>query len=282
MDADVVTSPANPRYRRIRSLIQSSRERHRASRSVLEDIHLVESWLAHGRARAAEASAGAALELAVAQRGLQNETVRTRVARAGVAPLVLQDRLFDSLGTMPSPAPLLAVVPTPAPPLPALLDTDTVILDRVQDPGNVGAILRTAAAAGVTRVVTTPGTAWCWAPKVLRAAMGAHFALAIHESQDWAALLPLLRLPLAGTLAHGGDSVFGHDLVPACAWVFGSEGDGMDPAVAGRLDWRLTIPQSRTVESLNVAAAAAICLFEQRRQRGAADTAGVPTPAPAG
>ena len=161
----------------------------------------------------------------------------------------------------------------------ARLDTDAVILDRVQDPGNVGAILRTAAAAGVTRVLTTPGTAWCWAPKVLRAAMGAHFALAIHESHAWEALLPLLRVPLAGTLAHGGGSLFDQDLVAACAWVFGSEGDGLDAAIAQRLDWRVTIPQARTVESLNVAAAAAICLFEQRRQRGATAE---PTRAPAG
>jgi TrmH family RNA methyltransferase len=206
--------------------------------------------------------------------------VRALVARAGVTPLVLQDRLFDSLGTMPSPAPLIAVVPTPAPPLPAALVSDTVILDRVQDPGNAGAILRTAAAAGVTRVVTTPGTAWCWAPKVLRAAMGAHFALAIHESHPWEALLPLLRVPLAGTLAHGGGSLYDRDLVPPCAWVFGSEGEGMDPAIEGRLDWRLTIPQARTVESLNVAAAVAVCLFEQRRQREA--QARRATPAPAG
>ncbi|NLD54611.1 MAG: RNA methyltransferase [Burkholderiaceae bacterium] len=267
MDADLVTSPANPRFRRLRSLIASSRDRHREGRSVLEGIHLVESWL--GRPLAAGSPAPPALELAVARRALGNPAVRDLLARADVAPLVLQDRLFDSLGTMPSPAPLIAVVPTPAPALPATLDTDTVILDRVQDPGNVGAILRTAAAAGIARVVTTPGTAWCWAPKVLRAAMGAHFALAVHESQPWETLVPLLRVPLAGTLAHGGDPLYGHDLVPACAWVFGSEGEGIDPGVAGRLDWRLTIPQVRAVESLNVAAAAAVCLFEQRRQRGA-------------
>lgn len=272
MDADVISSAANPRYRRLRSLIQSSRERHREQRSVLEGIHLVESWLDHRPPEGSAATAGPTLELAVAERGLANPAVTVLLARAGVAPLVLRDRLFDSLGTMPSPAPLLAVVPTPAPDLPARFDSDLVILDRVQDPGNVGAILRTAAAAGLGRVVTTPGTAWCWAPKVLRAAMGAHFALAIHESQPWDALLPRLRVPLAGTLAHGGDPLYDRDLVPACAWVFGSEGEGMDPAVAGRLDWRLTIPQARAVESLNVAAAAAVCLFEQRRQRGAAVT----------
>jgi TrmH family RNA methyltransferase len=276
MGEPVITSSANPRYRRIKALIESSRERHREGRSVLEGIHLVESWLAHAKTQALPRE-GAEIEIAVGERGTCNSEVQALVARAGTAPLVIQDRLFDNLGTLPSPAPVLAIVRTPAPPLPDRLDADTVVLDRVQDPGNVGAILRTAAAAGLARVVTTPHTAWCWSPKVLRAAMGGHFALEIHESQPWETLRPRIRVPLAGTLAHGGASLYGIDLVPACAWVFGAEGEGMDSGIAQRLDWRVTIPQAEAVESLNVAAAAAICLFEQRRQRGARII-----PAPAG
>jgi TrmH family RNA methyltransferase len=180
---------------------------------------------------------------------------------------VIQDRLFDTLGTMPSPAPVLALVATPQPALPDRLDQDTVVLDRVQDPGNVGAILRSAAAAGITRVMTTPETAWCWSPKVLRAAMGGHFALSIHESQPWTVLARLLDIPVAGALAHGGRSLYQVDLRAPCVWVFGNEGEGLAPEIEQRLDWRLTIPQSSQVESLNVAAAAAVCLFEQRRQR---------------
>ncbi len=265
MTAPVVTSPANPRFKRIRSLIQSARERRRAGASVLEGIHLVDSWLAHR-----QPGDGALLELAVARRGLDAHDVADLVARAGLAPLVIQDRLFDSLGTMPSPAPVLAVVRTPEPDLPASIEHDTVVLDRIQDPGNVGAILRSVAAAGIGRVITTPQTAWCWSPKVLRAAMGGHFGLSIHESQSWPSLERLIRIPVAGALAHGGKSLFEQALLPACVWVFGNEGDGMDRAIDRRLDWRLTIPQASHVESLNVAAAAAVCLFEQRRQRLAA------------
>jgi TrmH family RNA methyltransferase len=218
----------------------------------------------------------------VAQRGLQAVDVQSIVGRAGVTPLVMQDRLFDSLGTMPSPVPVLAVVTTPEPPLPASILQDTVVLDRVQDPGNVGAILRTAAAAGVQRVVTTPQTAWCWSPKVLRAAMGGHFALSIHESQPWERLHALIRIPVAGALAHGGVSIHAADLRTPCVWVFGNEGEGIAAEIDRRLDWRLTIPQADRVESLNVAAAAAICLFEQRRQRLAAAAVPAATGVPAG
>lgn len=292
MNEPAVASSANPRFRRIRSLIHSARERRREGATVLEGVHLVDAWLTHQPARRGPAehqnpteSKGAAqprgrteppdqteardrtLELVVAQTGRRSAEVEDILARAGVVPLVLQDRLFDSLGTMPSPAPLLAVVPTPKPPLPASIEEDTVVLDRIQDPGNVGAILRSAAAAGIARVVTTPQTAWCWSPKVLRAATGAHFALSIHESHPWPELEPLLRVAVAGALAHGGVCLFEADLTAQSVWVFGNEGDGLAAAIERRLEWRLTIPQASAVESLNVAAAAAVCLFEQRRQR---------------
>ncbi len=255
-----VTSSGNPRFRRIRLLIESARERRRERASVLEGLHLVASWLDRR---------GALDELVVAERGLRMPEVTALIARDGRPPLVLADRLFDALGTLPSPAPLLAVVTTPSAPRALRLDRDAVVLDRLQDPANVGAILRSAAAAGVGCVVTTPATAWCWSPKVLRAAMGGHFALDIHEAVPWPELLAALQVPLVGTLARGGEPIYRHDLKPPCAWVFGNEGEGLAEPVVARLDWRLTIPQTDGVESLNVAAAAAVCLFEQRRQRQA-------------
>jgi TrmH family RNA methyltransferase len=273
-----ITSAANPRFKRIRSLLQSARERRREGASVLEGIHLVASWLAH-RQRHPDA----AIELAIARRGLDSREIADIIGRAGVAPLIIQDRLFDSLGTLPSPAPVLAVVPTPQPGLPASIGEDTVVLDRIQDPGNVGAILRSAAAAGITRVITTPQTAWCWSPKVLRAAMGGHFGLSIHESHAWSVVDALVRIPVAGALAHGGQSLYERDLTSPCVWVFGNEGEGIDGEIERRLDWRLTIAQASHVESLNVAAAAAVCFFEQRRQRMANAAAAIPaTPARAG
>jgi len=266
----VVSSSANPRFKRIRSLINSSRERRREGASVLEGIHLVESWLAH---RAGDSQP--LLELAIAERAQACDDIGALIERAGTKALVVQDRLFDSLGTLPSPAPVLALVRTPEPVMPACIDQDAVLLDRIQDPGNVGAILRSVAAAGIARVITTPHTAWCWSPKVLRAAMGGHFGLSIHESISWAALAPLIRIPLAGTIVHGGTSLYELSLSGPCVWVFGNEGEGIATEIQSRLDWRATIPQAAAVESLNVAAAAAVCLFEQRRQRLVAHAAGL-------
>ena len=184
--------------------------------------------------------------------------------------LILDDRLFGELDLLPSPSPVLAVVDIPQRALPARLGEggDIIVLDRVQDPGNVGAILRTAAAAGVQTLLTTPGTAACWAPKVLRAGMGGHFVLDIVENVTQDALQALAaHLPLAGTVLQGGQSLYGTDLRSPLAWVFGNEGEGIAPALQERLGLRLTIPQAAGVESLNVAASAAVCLFEQRRQR---------------
>ena len=181
---------------------------------------------------------------------------------------MLDDGLFDALDILPSPVPVLALVDAPAPALPErLAGANVVILDRVQDPGNVGAIIRTAAAAGIRTLLATTGTAACWSPKVLRAGMGGHFVLDIHEGIAPDALPALLAVPLAGTVLDGGQPLYGQDLRPPLAWVFGNEGEGIDPQLLPQLGLRLTIPQASGVESLNVAAAAAVCLFEQRRQR---------------
>lgn len=262
---EVIRSTANPGFRQVRELLQSARARRTSGSSVLEGLHLVDAWL----------QSGAPLErLVVAESALGRDALRHLPLGSA---MVLADRLFEQLGTMPSAAPVIAVVRTPSAPLPARLDGDALVLDRVQDPGNVGAILRTAAAAGIARVLTTPQTAWCWSPKVLRAAMGGHFALAIHESVDWEAIRALAErsgLPLAATLVDAPDAIDDTDLTPNCVWVFGNEGEGLDPARLQPGDWRLRIAHSPRVESLNVAAAAAVCLFEQRRQRRAAVTPG--------
>lgn len=272
-----MSSSSNPKWRHLRELLESARERRRSGQTVLEGWHLLDAWLATGRP---------IRQLVIPQRTLQqlagvpasdgddiDESVEhsspVQVA-ADAHWLILDDRLFGELDLLPSPSPVLAVVDTPRPLLPARLGEggDIIVLDRVQDPGNVGAILRTAAAAGVQTLLTTPGTAACWAPKVLRAGMGGHFVMDIVENVAPHALQALVtHLPLAGTVLQGGQSLYGTDLRSPLAWVFGNEGEGIAPALQERLGLRLTIPQAAGVESLNVAASAAVCLFEQRRQR---------------
>ena len=272
-----ISSSSNPKWRHLRELLESARERRRSGQTVLEGWHLLDAWLATGRP---------IRQLVIPQRTLQqlagvpasdgddiDESVEhsspVQVA-ADAHWLILDDRLFGELDLLPSPSPVLAVVDIPQRALPARLGEggDIIVLDRVQDPGNVGAILRTAAAAGVQTLLTTPGTAACWAPKVLRAGMGGHFVLDIVENVAPEALQALaVHLPLAGTVLQGGQSLYGTDLRSPLAWVFGNEGEGIAPALQKWLGLRLTIPQAAGVESLNVAASAAVCLFEQRRQR---------------
>jgi TrmH family RNA methyltransferase len=162
---------------------------------------------------------------------------------------------------------LAFLIETPQPSLPERLTEDAIYLDRVQDPGNVGSILRTAVAAGITRVVTAPGTAWVWSPKVLRAGMGAHFALQVHEGVGWGELEARIEMPRLAARPQNASELWLTDLRSPALWLFGNEGAGLDPLIDPQTVQWIRIPQSDRVESLNVAAAAAVCLFEQRRQR---------------
>ena len=148
----------------------------------------------------------------------------------------------------------------------------SVVLDRLQDPGNVGAILRSAAAFGFTQVIALKGTAALWSPKVMRAGMGAHFALQLVEGVAEEALAAL-TLPLLATSSHAAEALPAVRLPWPCAWVIGHEGQGISPTLLRRCRQTLRIPQPGGEESLNVAAAAAVCLYESVRQRAASPAA---------
>jgi TrmH family RNA methyltransferase len=154
--------------------------------------------------------------------------------------------------------------------MPSTLDVDphlpTVVLDRVQDAGNVGSILRSAAALGVPQVIALRGTAGLWSPKVLRAGMGAHFALRLLESKG-ADCLDRLVVPLVATSSHAEATLTEGSWQEPCAWVVGNEGQGIAAEVMARCRSTVRIPQPGGEESLNVAAAAAICLYESMRRR---------------
>lgn len=178
--------------------------------------------------------------------------------------LVLPQRLFEELSALPSPAAIGALIERPAA-TPLRGDVGTVLLDRLQDAGNVGSILRSAAAFGVRQVLALAGTAGLWSPKVLRAAMGAQFALGLVEGLDEAAL-GALKVPLLGTSPHARASIADAPPPSPAAWVFGHEGQGVAPWLTARCAHTLRIPQPGGQESLNVAAAAAVCLYEATRR----------------
>jgi TrmH family RNA methyltransferase len=145
------------------------------------------------------------------------------------------------------------------------------VLDNLQDPGNLGSLLRSAAAAGIKHVFCSAGTVSAWSPKVMRAGMGAHFLLHIYEN---VALLPLLStqltttraMPVLATSSYAAQTVYQVDLNQPVIWMFGHEGQGLSDELMNCATEQVTIPHQGKIESLNVAACAAICFFEQVRQ----------------
>jgi TrmH family RNA methyltransferase len=154
-------------------------------------------------------------------------------------------------------------------PVPEKISESIVMLDRLQDPGNVGAILRTCAAAGIKRVFASVGTAGLWSPKVLRSAQGAHFVLKLHEQIDLMVLTEALAIPLIVTTLEDAKDLYKTALPKQAAWVFGNEGQGVTDSLLSRADIRVKIIHDKAVESLNVTVASGVCLFEQRRQHSA-------------
>lgn len=251
-----IHSRDNALLRELAALAQSSRERRRRGESFIEGVHLCSAYLdRYGAPRTA----------VVAESALADPEVAAIVERCIDATAVVDDVLYRSFSQLVQGTSVAFVVATPRAGLPARIETDCVYLDRIQDPGNVGSILRSCAAAGVALVVTAPRTAFVWSPKVLRAGMGAHFRLTICEQVGWDELRARLQTRLLGTRATGATALYASDLRSAACWLLGNEGQGLS-VVDDRIEW-LSIPQTDAVESLNVAAAAAVCLFEQRRQR---------------
>ncbi len=223
----------------------------------LEGDHLLRACLARGRPLQQVLVAESAWAQP-ALRGLAEQAQRV---------LLLPDSMFKELSTLESPASIGALIERPAGTA-LRADLPTVLLDRLQDAGNVGSILRSAAALGVRQVVALKGTAATWSPKVLRAGMGAHFALHLHEGLQLDDLQPL-TLPWVATSSHAPQLLHRCTLPAPCAWVFGHEGQGVSAPLMARCVLTLRIAQPGGEESLNVAAAAAICLHESVRQRDA-------------
>jgi RNA methyltransferase, TrmH family len=176
--------------------------------------------------------------------------------------LLVTEDVMRAISTLDSPPWIAALVVRPSTQA-VQVDAPTVVLDRLQDPGNVGSILRSAAAFGFTQVLALQGTVSLWSTKVLRAAMGAHANLHLHER-----LLPSdlgqLNVPLLGTSSHANQPVDAVNLPKRCAWVFGHEGQGVDEGLLKQCQLVVHIEQPAGQESLNVAAAAAICLHASR------------------
>jgi len=256
-----LTSRDNPLYKRLKALSGSVQQQRKSAVMLLEGAHLASAFLEQG----AVPEYCIVSDSALAHAEIGSIVSRLETQRV----VVLPDALFGQISTVVNGVGILLLAPVPQPLLAESITGDCLILDGVQDAGNVGSILRSAAAANIRQVFCVSGTAFAWAPKVLRAGMGAHFLLQIHEGLDATVLREKLVTPIAITDSHGAGSLFDIDLRAPLAWVFGNEGAGVSGIWRDAAALRVTIPQPGGIESLNVAAAAAVCLFDQVRQRRA-------------
>jgi TrmH family RNA methyltransferase len=242
-----LTSRENPLIKELRKLSQDSTAYRKQGRVWLEGDHLCRAALARGFKPAIAVFSESFWPLAPAE-----------WAQAAIKNIVIPDALLPEISGLESPARMGFVMELPAAPE-LLVDTASVILDRVQDAGNVGSILRSAAAFGFSQIIALKGTAALWSPKVLRAGMGAHFALRLVEGVEPGALAGL-TVPIVVTSSHHGRFLHQQKLPMPCAWAMGHEGQGISDELMARASLKVRIDQPGGEESLNVAAAAAICL----------------------
>ncbi len=252
----LIQSRDNAFFKSLKRLAESGRERRKTGQTLLDGVHLVEAY---------ELAFGPVETLIVAESAPAGGEVARFVA--GRETVVLADSLMRDLGLVETPSGLLGLIDTPGAKATVNRKKDAILIDGVQDPGNVGTLLRTAAAAGVEQALLSPGCASAWSPRVLRAGQGAHFALAIHEEVDLAGFMAGYEGTTAVTCLAGATSLYAARLDGPVAWVFGSEGQGVRPELIAVAGLRVKIPMPGAVESLNVAAAAAVCLFEVVRRR---------------
>jgi len=263
----IIQSRDNPFYRRISRLLQgggaaqSRAQRRGQSGVVVEGIHLCQMWLQHvGQPERAVFDAQALRQHAEIAALHEQVAPRRRI--------LLDSALAASLSQVAHGPGVYFLGHAPRPTLPERIIRTAICLDRIQDPGNVGTLLRTAAAAGITDAYLARGSASAWSHKALRAGQGAQFAMRIYEDVLLPRLCQTTDLPLLATALEDAVSLYAVTLPRQCLWLFGNEGQGVDPDLLSLANVRVHIPHEAAVESLNVAAAAAICLFEQRRQSG--------------
>ena len=251
-----IVSRDNPLIKRLRLLAHDTTAYRKQGQVWLEGDHLCQALLARG--------GRPALALFTESHWPRADpTLRQAAPKVHVVP----DALMAAISGLESPAAMGFVWDLPSE-VRVQPGVASVVLDRLQDAGNVGSILRSAAAMGFGQVLAIKGTAALWSPKVLRSGMGAHFALNLVEglAHDEVAAA---GLPLLVTSSHEGDFLHRAELPWPCAWVLGHEGQGVAPALARQAARSVRIAQPGGEESLNVAAAAAICLHASAAARSA-------------
>jgi len=255
----LITSAQNEQLKHLSKLLTQSKARREYGQTVLEGVHLLQVYLEAGYAPKQvylPESKNTHPEIRNLISSLDEDGI-TWVGNEALSKITSLNDADDVMTWIEIP---------PQGDLP--LSGDCVVLDRLQDPGNVGTVLRSAAASGIRQIVLGNDCVDIWSPKVLRAGMGAHFLLSIFSRVELSAWMETYWHQIWAT-ALGGRNIglYEMDLSQPCAWVFGNEGSGVSETVKEKADACVKIPMLGQTESLNVAMAATVCLFEQMRQR---------------
>jgi TrmH family RNA methyltransferase len=254
----LIQSRAHSLFKELVKLSGSSRQRKKSGQTLLDGAHLLAAYLDSG-CRPQHILLNAA--------ALRDEEIVALLARVPGVPIIrLDDKLFAELSELKTPSGILALIDFPQLDAPQVQGGFALLLEDIQDPGNLGSMLRSAAAAGCDTVFLSVGCADAWSPKVLRAGMGGHFVLDIHESADLLAVASKFQGRVYAAALSANEILYDCDLRGGIAFAIGNEGAGLSPALLGASQ-PVTIPMPGRVESLNAAAAAAVCLFEAVRQR---------------
>jgi TrmH family RNA methyltransferase len=253
-----IASRQNAHFKQARKLAESARERNKSKQILMDGTRLIRAY--------AEQFGLEDATLLISEAGVDRPDIRQILEAMSPRHLyLLADELFAEIAQVETPEGITAIATMPRVE-PKASDDFRMLLDGIQDPGNLGGLLRTAAAAGATSAYLAKGCADVWSPRALRGGMGAQFILAIRERIDLEIALEGFRGTVIATSPRARQSIYDVDLSGPVAMIFGSEGRGLPDDVSALANQLVHIPMAGKVESLNVAAAAAICCFERLRQ----------------
>ncbi|MEN8350559.1 RNA methyltransferase [Acinetobacter towneri] len=250
-------SKDNPKIKHLRGLIEQNTYRKKQGQTVLEGTHLCLAWLHENKK---------INSIFTTEHALTHPDYERILAKYTGVVFVIGESLYKDLSTLGTSLACLAIVDVPSSSQALDFKADTLILENVQDPGNVGTLLRSAAAAGIEQIICTKGSASLWSPRVLRAGMGAHFSLHTFENIELEDVLAQFQIPVYVTSSHHAESLYSKNLRKASVWILGNEGQGVSDYALQHAE-AVSIPQPGGQESLNVAIAGSICFFEMVRQR---------------
>ncbi|PKG34719.1 TrmH family RNA methyltransferase [Psychrobacter sp. Sarcosine-3u-12] len=255
---ELITSDKNTTVKLVKALLAQARQRKKQGQTVIEGIHLIDAALR---------SDYPFTQILLAESAHNNSEVQQVLTRLPTYTpiLTLSDSLYESIRSLGTGIDIMALINIPIHGL-TIINDDCLILNDVQDSGNVGTLLRTAAAVGIKNILCTDATAQAWSPKTLRAGMGAQFALTIYEGLSVQDILDYVQVPLLATSSHTDTVIYQHDLKEPIAWILGHEGQGVCDELM-QCATPIALPQPNGQESLNVAIAGSLCLYETLRQR---------------